>query len=765
MPLILQVADLSGPDEALKHYIDSGLRPILIHAPQGEGSCSCGKNHRTNDGKTGATGKHPIARSWQKPATLDELQDQLARLKFIPNVGIVLGEQPGGEYLVAIDVDDEKRLVVIAQDLGPLPETVRGESGRGYRLLFELGDDVNRAEIRNATGLCGEPGVDVKIKGGQVVVAPSTHPNGKKYTWTRFGKIARLPSAWALALLPKSYSVPEWAEGYTPQTMREDGRAKKRAEKYLEIPVLKDAALIASTREGNRNTLLHKRTVALLSLCAGLKLGGHWSWVQEQLHRAALAAGLPEAEVRRTIASAEQYVRESGAVRVPVVLADPAPASATPTERPPGSAPGGEPSLAPEVQYVGGDPVDNIRLSNDKGSPAKTAGNVATLLALHPEWRGGPAYDSYSQTEIWSEPLPDPIRSIFRIEREIVDADHAAVQAWLMCQPDSHRVRVGRTEVAAGIHLASSRKSVDLLRQWIDSLPTWDQVDRVDNWTTIYLGCEDNAYTRATGRAWMVALIERAISPGVVVDMIPVLEGLQKSGKNRALDVLFAGGPTWAPWIANIAGHELEKPETLRLACTRWVLHDDELRARDPKRVDALKSWASRERETFRTPYAKEITVAKRRALLVASTNLSSYLHDETGNRRWWPWMTGKIDTDALERDRLQILSEALACVRSGDRWRDAITDPIYEETLRVAEERRVRDPLIEQIDALLRSQSAPDPLTTKTIGTGIGYSVERIDRALEIRVGAAMRELGYMTVRSRTIGATRLRQYIRVQS
>lgn len=319
MSLILPAVVLSGPDDALKFYIDHGLKPILIHAPNSDG-CTCGKTHEPTANGSSSTGKHPIAKSWQKPATLDELQDQLARLKFRPNIGIVLGEQPGGEYLVAVDVDDETRLQKIIEDLGPLPETVRGESGRGHRLLFELGDEVNRAELRNVTGLCGEPGVDVKIKGGQVVVAPSTHPRGTKYTWSRFGKIERLPPAWALALMPKSYAVPKWAEGYTPQTMRENAKAKKRAESYLESAVLGDARVLAMTKQGSRNSLLHKSVIRCLSLCAGMHLGGQWGWVQQELTRAAVAAGLPQREVQNTVASAEGFVRKSGAVRVPLSL-------------------------------------------------------------------------------------------------------------------------------------------------------------------------------------------------------------------------------------------------------------------------------------------------------------------------------------------------------------------------------------------------------------------------------------------------------------
>ena len=571
-----------------------GLRVIFVHAPifgetrepseqfPSATSCTCGKQSCPQKTR----GKHPIANAWQKVATHEEqsLRDQYSRLRIDnPNLGIAFGEQPSGAYVVAIDIDDEPRYQALVKELGELPETARCDSGRGYRLLYELPIEVSSSDIQNVTGIGGESGVDVKVKGGQVVVAPSWHNGhdipggGKRYAWTRSGVISRLPMSWALELVKRE--IPKWIHEYTPQTIREDSKAKKRAQKYLERAVISDASALSLCGSGTRNSTLYKRAVALFSLCAGLYLGSQWSYVQSELFRAAKAAGLSESEVRRTLNSAERFVRESGAVRVPVVLADPSTDShaSLPVDS----------QTHPSTQ-PGDDPFANIPIQDDKGAPAKMAGNVALLLAMHPVWRGGPSFDSYSQVEIWPEPIPEPIANIHRCEREIVDADHAAVQAWLMSLPVQYRVRAGMDGVTAGIHLASARRSVDLLRQWVDVLPEWDRVPRLKTWTHKYLGMKNDTYGQITGQAWLVAALERAIKPGIVVDTIPVLEGPQRSGKNLSLSTLFAGGPPWAPFLNNIAGHKLDDPNTLRLACTRWVLHDDELQARDPKRVDAL---------------------------------------------------------------------------------------------------------------------------------------------------------------------------------
>lgn len=747
-------------------------------------SCTCRMSRHCPE-KT--RGKHPVHEGWQSHASADEskLREQFSRIKFpTPNVGLVAGAQPSGAYLIVIDIDDAERFGELVAELGPLPETARCDSGRGYRLLYEKPAEMSAELLKNVNGIGGKRGVDAKAERGMFVVAPSMHYLGKRYEWTKTGPIAVLPMSWAQKLI--KHAIPEWAPKTTPQSVSANPKEKQRALKYLDAAIRGEHVALSSCREGNRNTFLNDSACRLFSLCAGINLASAWGRVRDSLLDAAKACGLTEIESHKTLDSAQNFVLRSGAVRFPVSLADPPrtnPRMVKPTN---GAAAHGEHAADSEQQTTEQDekfadfvqpeedPFERtVKLYEDHGSPTEMAANVALILAKHPMWNGGPFFDTYSQTEIWPDPLPDPIANLYRCEREIVDADHAAIQEWIMALPFEYRVRVGVGAVKDGIHLASSRKSVDLLQQWVENLPAWDGVPRIDTWTCVYLGLKDERYARLTGRAWLVSVMERAIRPGIVVDVIPILEGKQGLGKNRALETLFAGGPAWAPWITNIAGHKLDKEETLRLACTRWILHDDELRARDPARLDALKAWASRTRETYRIPYAKEITVSKRRGLLITSTNLDAYLHDDTGNRRWWPWQTDKIQIDLLARDQLQILAEALLAAKTPrDKsrplaWQDCLDSDFHTQALEESDKRRVRDPIIQQLQRALtigsfegRAKPIDAEMTTHNLAKCLGFGIEHINKSLETRIGAAMRELGYKTERL-SVGNERVRVYV----
>jgi hypothetical protein len=257
-------------------------------------------------------GKHPIAARWQTNGTDDELKlrDQYTRLAVAqPNIGIVLGEQPGGQYIVAVDVDDDARYRELVAEFGPLPETVRIDSARGPKLLYAVPADTPVERLKNITGLGGKPGIDVKVKGGQIVAPPSRHPSGVLYAWGRMGSVAELPAAWVLAILAPPERPKAKKAAYTPGSMPGGAREQKRARAYLEAAVRAEAAILARTAEGGRNTGMYTSLCRLLPLAHGPEMppDAHDHVVRE-LSSAAAAAGLGDREIATTVASAERKV-------------------------------------------------------------------------------------------------------------------------------------------------------------------------------------------------------------------------------------------------------------------------------------------------------------------------------------------------------------------------------------------------------------------------------------------------------------------------
>jgi hypothetical protein len=150
-------------------------QPVFpVHTPNTDGSCSC-RRPECDD-----VGKHPRTRNGLKDATTDPEQIRTWWTWWHDaNVGMATGK------IIVLDVDPrhggDESLHDLEQQYDPLPDTVTVETGSGGR--HHWFSPPQGAEIRNSEGKIG-PGLDVRGVGGYVLVPPSLHASGRRYTWS-----------------------------------------------------------------------------------------------------------------------------------------------------------------------------------------------------------------------------------------------------------------------------------------------------------------------------------------------------------------------------------------------------------------------------------------------------------------------------------------------------------------------------------------------------------------------------------------------------
>jgi hypothetical protein len=157
--------------------------------------CACGDPECTDQGK------HPTKANWQGRATRDEVQIRkwwAAQPK--RNIGALTGAA-GGIWAVDVEVrdgeDGRETILELEREHGLLPDTVEAITGSGGTHLIYAYPD---RDWYVPNGVKVLPGVDVRGEGGYIVIAPSIHKSGRRYSWD----VDRHPDDVQLA------GAPEW---------------------------------------------------------------------------------------------------------------------------------------------------------------------------------------------------------------------------------------------------------------------------------------------------------------------------------------------------------------------------------------------------------------------------------------------------------------------------------------------------------------------------------------------------------------------------
>lgn len=695
----------------------AGYRVVLIHTVDDAGACTCGRGDACPER---TRGKHPVAREWPKLATddVESVRDQFARVKFVPNVGIALGPQGCGRFMVSIDDDDSARMAALSADLGELPHTMSGQSPRGAHLFFWLAADTPLDRVKNITGVGGAPGVDMKAAGGQVVVA------GRNAGGTYSGldvsvPVAELPAAWTLAILA-AIKLPKSAGTYTPQTLRDDAKAKKRHETYLDRAVASECRLLSRTGEGQRNTATYTAACRLMPLASGLHLAAGISFVRDEVTRAGVAAGLSESEARGAVASAERWVVDNGLVRVPREVPR-------------------EPVSSPRMRVVepgSGQTGHEVTLIEDNGSPAKIAENVARMLAIHP--RGAPRMNLLAHRVEW----PDGAKN--------TDGDEVKVQGWLMSQPSAQRVRCGLDAIHLGILACAQARPFHPVREYLGILE-WDGTRRIETFASDCLGAKDSPLVRGYMRCFFIGAVARAMNPGCQLDTALVLEGAQGARKTSALRTLFG-----AQWFGNTTINVRKTPDCFQALEGFWGYELGELDGHS-REAGLLKNFISIREDTYRPSYGKNTVTRTRQVAFCATTNADAYLADETGARRWHCVCCGAVDLDRVVANRDQLWAEAASRYANGDHW--WLSGDLEAAAAHDVDSRYQADAWEDLLPDLLKDHHS---VTSSACLLLLGVEAGRQARGDSMRVGAALRRLGWVRQRM-TRGAVQSYEYSRM--
>jgi predicted P-loop ATPase len=291
------------------------------------------------------------------------------------------------------------------------------------------------------------------------------------------------------------------------------------------------------------------------------------------------------------------------------------------------------------------------------GTPERNEANVITALGNDEAFAGALVFDEFRQEILVTRKLPWDEAPLVT-PRPWGDADDVRCAEWLQ----RREINVAPMVVSRSVGAIAHDIRIHPVREYLAGLH-WDGVPRLEQWVIAYLGAEDTALTRAFGSLWMISAVARIMRPGVKVDHMLILEGPQGAKKSTALKVL-AGEDWFTDELAEIGSKDAA--QQMRGI---WIIEIAELDAIGRAEVSRIKAFLTRTTDRYRPPYARYVITVPRQCVFAGSVNPDTYLRDETGNRRFWPVRCGRIDLDALHRDRDQLWAEAAARYREGAIW------------------------------------------------------------------------------------------------
>ena len=251
----------------IKFYEENDLHYFPLYGIT-NGACRC----REGANCGGNTGKHPTGPWKGQPNRKPRVTD---------NIGI------STDNLVVVDLDGD----VAESVLDEYPRTFTTGTGHGYHLWYKA--DPSKP-VKSVVGWKHK--VDVRAMGGLVVAPPSRHRNGSVYRHVRGETIQPVPR-WLLDSLPE--------KGETKRRIGHEVTHVPSDTHPLMVGLGKSLVSRMENWEESRNKTLFVVLCRFFEYAATNALGAD---VLADIVMAALASGLTQDEVERTIESARKSV-------------------------------------------------------------------------------------------------------------------------------------------------------------------------------------------------------------------------------------------------------------------------------------------------------------------------------------------------------------------------------------------------------------------------------------------------------------------------
>ncbi len=296
--------------------------------------------------------------------------------------------------------------------------------------------------------------------------------------------------------------------------------------------------------------------------------------------------------------------------------------------------------------------------------PARTTDEVRDMLIQNEKGQVMQRFENYVTALTCDPLLHDAIRLNTMTERvEIVKPVGWKRKTSALTDTDLRYLRLHLEQnydlgnpknIAEAVELIANERQFHPVCELLESLQ-WDGIERIRHALHRFLGAPEDDFSYEVLKLFMMGCIERVYHPGCKFDYMLCLVGGQGAGKSSFFRLLAIHDE----WFSDDL-KKLDDDNVYRKMSGHWIIEMSEmLGIGTAKSTDEIKSFLSRQKETYKDPYDKYARDRLRQCVFGGTTNRMDFLPlDRTGNRRFLPVL---VDMDKAEVHLLENEAESRA--------------------------------------------------------------------------------------------------------
>lgn len=407
-----------------------------------------------------------------------------------------------------------------------------------------------------------------------------------------------------------------------------------------------------------------------------------------------------------------------------------------------------------QIEEIGREllPTESLRESleqTDRGTPKSTISNVVRILKEDPFFM-----DAIRLNEL-TERI-DIIKDLGWTREGLIlsDTDMAYITLFI---EENYGISNGSV-IEKAIQIVANDNRYHPIRDILSSL-SWDGIPRVENILTHFLGVEKTELTTSSIKLFMLGAVNRIFDPGCKFETSICLVGNQGAGKSTFFKFLAIEDEYFSDDLKRLDDEKI----VIKLQ-GHWIIEMPEMLATlNSRRVEEIKSFLSRQKDTYRTPYEKHPKDRRRQCVFGGTSNKMEVLPmDKSGNRRIIPIEThmDKAEVHIMDDEKasrnyiLQAWAEIMVIYKSGD-YSLALPKHLQAELSQYQERFTPEDNDQESIEAFLAETKEKYVCVKMLAYEALGYSqYDQLKKSDCNRISEMMHHFSeWEAVGTRTVG------------